>query len=142
MQISPLPRPISHNSTVGSICNFDTLCISVLGIPISNFRTIQPFNHPLLRSKCTQLSAAYFPILSSSFILNAPLTPIFSTISPQYICSFLPTPLVFDFFYLNKWLISTFHHHLPFLYFPLTFHFSSFSFFISFIVFFFLSILL
>ena len=53
------------------------------------------------------------------FILNAPLTSIFSTISPHYICCFLPTLLVLDFFYLNKWLISTFHHHLPFLYLPL-----------------------
>ena len=44
------------------------------------------------------------------FILNAPLTSIFSTISPHYICCFLPTLLVLDFFYLNKWLISTFHH--------------------------------
>ena len=74
---------------------------------------------PLCCSKCKQLSAAYFLILSSSFILNAPLTPIFSTISPHYICCFLPTSLMLDFFYLNKWLISTFHHHLPFLYLPL-----------------------
>ena len=30
VQISPLRRPISHNSTVGSSCNFDTLFIRVL----------------------------------------------------------------------------------------------------------------
>ena len=142
MQISPLWRPISPTSTVGSSCNLVVICTWMLGILGSNFRIIQPFKPQLFRSKCTQLISVFFFILFFSFIPNAPLTPILSFISPHYICCFLPTTLVLDFFYLNKRLIATPPSHLPFLYLPLKFHFSSLSFFISFIVFFFLSILL
>ena len=110
VQISQLAEPISPNCTVRSSCHFDVCCMWMLAVPKSNCRIIQPVKHQLWRSKWTQLSAAYFPILSSSFILNVPLTPIFSTISPHYICCFLPTLLVLDFFYLTKWLISTLHH--------------------------------
>ena len=93
-------------------------------------------HYSVLSGNCSVLSAFYFfPLLLFSMLHS----PLYSFLF------FLPTPLVFNFFLVNKWLIAIwfhFHHHLPFLYLPFTFHFFSLSLFISSIVFFFLSIFL
>ena len=84
VQISQPVKPISLNCTVRSSCNFIT---------------IQQLKRAGFRSKCALLSAVrfyFFPLL----LFSMRHSPLYSFLF------FLPTRLVFNFFYVNKWLIA------------------------------------